>query len=265
MGVLVVHLVFLLVFSSYATAELCEQCDTSKAAFFATSSRLSSGACGYGALAVNLYGGHVAAARQNIYRNAQGCGACYQIRCQNSAVCNKAGTNIVVTDFHNAKTNFTDFVLSSRAFRAMALPGKDKSLLGLGIVDVEYKRVPCFYKGQNLAIKVEEFSKPPNYLAIKVLYQGGQTKIVGAEVAGVDIPSNWVSMSHNYGAVWDTSAAPKGSLQLRFIIYSGFDAQYFYTNQVLPAKWKPGVVYNTTVQIDNVAIEKCKACKGFKL
>ncbi|KAL9244822.1 hypothetical protein vseg_018546 [Gypsophila vaccaria] len=254
-----------LMLSRDASAQLCEQCDTSKAAFFATSSGLSSGACGYGSFALKLNSEHVAAARQNIYLSGQGCGACYQIRCENKAVCSKNGTSIVVTDFHNAKTNFTDFVLSSRAFRAMALPGKDKQLLGIGIVDVEYKRVPCVYKGQNLAIRVEEFSKPPNYLAVKILYQGGQTKIVGAEVARVDAPSNWISMKHNYGAVWDTSAAPKGALQFRFIIYSGYDAQYFYTNQVLPAKWKPGVVYDSTAQIDNVAIEKCKACKGFKL
>lgn len=48
-----------------------------------------------------------------------------------------------------------------------------------------YNRVPCNYHGKNLSLRVEEFSKPPNYLAIKVLYQGGQTNILGAEVASV--------------------------------------------------------------------------------
>ncbi|XP_074285914.1 expansin-like A2 [Silene latifolia] len=260
---LFISFIFLL-FSAYATAQLCEQCDTSKAAFFTTDSGLSSGACGYGALALKMYGGHAAAARLNIYEDGQGCGACYKIRCENIAVCSKTGTNIVVTDIHKAPTNETDFVLSNRAFRAMALPGKDKQLLGLGIVDVEYKRVPCVYKGQNLAIQVEAYSKPPNYLAIKILYQGGQTRILGAEVIAANT-STWVSMSHNYGAVYDTSKAPTGSLQFRFIIASGFDAQYFYTNeQILPAKWMPGAVYNSNVQISNIAIEKCKACKGFK-
>ncbi|KAK9666703.1 hypothetical protein RND81_14G205000 [Saponaria officinalis] len=257
--VIFISFIFLF-FSSFASAQLCEQCDTSKAAYFATSSPLSSGSCGYG----GLYGSHIAAARRNIYRDAQGCGACYQIRCENSAVCSKKGTNIVVTDIHNAKDNATDFVLSSRAFRAMALPGKDKLLLGLGIIDVEYKRVPCVYNGHNLTIQVETYSKPPNYLAIKVLYQGGQTRILGAEVIGNDRNPTWISMSHNYGAVWDTSSAPKGALEFRFIIASGFDAQYFYTNQIIPANWKPGVVYSSSVQINNIAIENCKSCKGFK-
>ncbi|KAH9604889.1 hypothetical protein KSS87_013651 [Heliosperma pusillum] len=258
---LFISFIFLL-FSAYATAQLCEQCDTSKAAFFATDSGLPSGACGYGALALKMYGGHAAAARLNIYQDGQGCGACYKIRCENTAVCSKTGTNIVVTDIHNTTSNVTDFVLSNRAFRAMALPGKDKVLLGLGIVDVE---VPCVYKGQNLAIQVEAYSKPPNYIAIKILYQGGQTRILGVEVMGINSTS-WVSMSHNYGVVWDTSKAPTGSLQVRFIVASGYDAQYFYLNeQILPAKWKPGAVYNSTVQIKNIAIGKCKACKGFKL
>lgn len=40
----------------------------------------------------------------------------------------------------NKSNNRTDFVLSSRAFKAMALPGKDLQVLKLGLVDVEYKR-----------------------------------------------------------------------------------------------------------------------------
>jgi hypothetical protein len=32
---------------------------------------------------------------------------------------------------------------------------------------------------------VEESSKKPNYLAVKFLYQGGQTEIVGVDVAQV--------------------------------------------------------------------------------
>lgn len=41
------------------------------------------------------------------------------------------------------------------------------------------------YKNQNLGVRVEESSKKPDYLAIKFLYQGGQTEIVGVDVAQV--------------------------------------------------------------------------------
>lgn len=34
-------------------------------------------------------------------------------------------------------------------------------------------------------MRVEESSKKPDYLAVKILYQGGQTEIVGIDVAKV--------------------------------------------------------------------------------
>lgn len=46
-------------------------------------------------------------------------------------------------------------------------------------------RVPCVYKNQNLAVRVEETSKKADYLAVKFLYQGGQTEIVSVDVAQV--------------------------------------------------------------------------------
>lgn len=252
--------VFLLFTSAAAS---CNQCVLSKAAFFANSSGLSSGACGYGSIALNLYGGHLAAALPSLFKAGTGCGACFQVRCKNIAVCSTRGTTVVVTDLHTDKSNTTTFVMSSRAFRAMALPGKDQQALGLGIVDVEYKRVPCVYKGQNLALRVEEFSKIPNYLAIKVLYQGGQTDILTADVAQVG-SGNWKPMKRNYGAVWDTSATPNGPLEIRFSINSGAATRYFNTNQVLPKNWKAGVVYNSTVQISDIALDGCTPCKPWK-
>lgn len=53
--------------------------------------------------------------------------------------------------------------------------------------------MPCYYRG-NLALRVEEASNKPYYLAIKILYQGGQTEITAVDVAMVsfeDISKNW--------------------------------------------------------------------------
>ena len=44
----------------------------------------------------------------------------------------------MMTDLNTNAQN--DFVLSNRAFRAMAKPGKDRDVVKLGIADVEYKR-----------------------------------------------------------------------------------------------------------------------------
>lgn len=50
-----------------------------------------------------------------------------------------------------------------------------------------WNRIPCEYKNQNLAVRVEESSQKPNYLAIKLMYQGGQTEVVAIDVAQVSL------------------------------------------------------------------------------
>ena len=46
-------------------------------------------------------------------------------------------------------------------------------------------RVPCEYKHRNLSVRVEEKRRAPGDLAIRFLYQGGQTDIVAVDVAQV--------------------------------------------------------------------------------
>ncbi|XVF45629.1 hypothetical protein PTKIN_Ptkin02bG0221900 [Pterospermum kingtungense] len=251
-----IFLCFLFLLLSSATA--CDRClHQSKASYISKASALSSGACGYGSLALGLSGGHLAAAVSSLYKDGAGCGACFQIRCKNSTLCSSKGTRVTITDLNH--NNQTDFVLSSRAFKAMANKGMGQDILKLGVVDVEYKRVPCEYKNKNLAVIVEESSQKPKYLAIKLLYQGGQTEIVGMDVAQVG-SSNWGFMSRKHGAVWETSRVPNGALQFRFVITSGFDGKWVWAKNVLPADWKTGVVYDSGVQITDIAQEGCFPC-----
>ncbi|KAE8687056.1 Expansin-like A1 [Hibiscus syriacus] len=216
-------LCLLLIFLSSATA--CDRClHQSKAAYFNKASALSSGACGYGSLAVGLSRGHLAAGGSSLYKDGAGCGSCFQIRCKNSTLCSCKGTRVTLTDINQG--NETDFVLSSRAFMAMAKHGMGQHILKLGTVDVEYKRIPCGYRNQNLA--------------------------VGS--------SNWSFMKRKYGAVWDTSRVPNGALQFRFVITSGFDGKWIWAKTVLPADWKTGIVYDSRVQITDIAKEGCSHC-----
>ncbi|CAN6544761.1 unnamed protein product [Malus baccata var. baccata] len=254
MSVFICFLFFFLI--SSATA--CDRCvKQSKAAFFSKSSALSSGACGYGSLALGFSGGHLAAGVPSLFKGGAGCGACFQIRCKNTTLCTKQGTIVTLTDLNQG--NQTDFVLSSRAFAAMAQKGLGQDILRRGIVDVEYKRVPCEYKNQNLSLRVEESSQKPHYLAIKLLYQGGQTEIVGIDVAQVG-SSNWSFLSRNHGAIWDTSRVPAGALQFRFVVTAGYDGKTVWAPNVLPVNWKPGVIYDTKVQISDIAQEGCSHC-----
>lgn len=256
MGLSYCLFIFLVIAISFS--EACDRCvHKSRAAYFATESALSSGACGYGPLALGFNYGHIAAAIPSVYNQGAGCGACFQIRCSNDKLCSKSGTTLLVTDLNTH--NQTDFVLSSNAFMAMAQQGMDHDLLKLGVVDVEYKRIPCDYKHKNLSIRVEESSKKPDYLAIKVLYQGGQTEIVATDVAQAG-SSVWNFMSRNHGAVWDTSRVPSGRLQFRFVVTAGYDGKYYWAKDVLPQDWKNGAVYDSGFQITDIAQEGCSPC-----
>ena len=61
-----------------------------------------------------------------------------KVRCKNKRFCSTAGTKVVATDQNY--DNRYDFVLSKKAYSAMALKNKTKELLNLGTIDVEYKR-----------------------------------------------------------------------------------------------------------------------------
>lgn len=250
-------LLFLTVLSSAAMA--CDRCmHQGKVTSFTGASPLDSGACGYGKFATKLNRGYTAAAAPSIYKNGAGCGACFQLRCKNPKLCTKQGTKVVVTDFHG--DNKTDFVLSPKAFSAMAQKGMNKYIAKLSILDAEYKRIPCEYKSHNLTIRVEESSRRnPDYLAIKPLYQGGQTEILLIDV-GSSSQSQWNSMRRNHSAIWETDSVPSGALRFLFVVTGGFDPKFYWTETVLPEDWKTGELYDTGVLIDDIAKEGCSPC-----
>ncbi|KAI3714191.1 hypothetical protein L1987_72786 [Smallanthus sonchifolius] len=253
-----IFIFFLFTLTITASASTCDRClHQTKAVLFTNASALSYGACGYGSSAPSFYNGHLAAAVPSIFKSGSGCGACFQVRCMDSKLCSKSGTQVIVTDLNN--NTQTELVLSSRALMAMANKGMEQKILKLGSADVEYKRESCDYKGKNLAVSVEESSNKLGYLAIKFLYQGGQTEIVAVDIARVG-STNWGFLSRKSGAIWETSRVPIGALQFRLVVTSGYDRKTIWAKSVLPANWNAGVVYDSGVQIDDIAEEGCGRC-----
>eukprot|EP00252_Welwitschia_mirabilis_P019300 TRINITY_DN4422_c0_g1_i2.p1 TRINITY_DN4422_c0_g1~~TRINITY_DN4422_c0_g1_i2.p1 ORF type:complete len:266 (+),score=43.25 TRINITY_DN4422_c0_g1_i2:500-1297(+) len=237
----------------------CDRCVYyTKLAYYSNAGAVNVGACGYGSFASKLYSGNVAAATSKIYRDGIACGACYQMRCTNQTLCTKNGAEVVVTD-HNW-SNQTGFVVTPQTFSSLAVPGKGKVLLQNGIVDIEYKRIPCEYGNENMKVKVLESSQYPYYLSVQFLMQGGQTDITAVDVAKVGT-SDWHFLSRNYGSVWDIRNPPKGDLQFRFLVTSGYDGKWIWAKKrVLPSDWKASSIYDTGIQISDIAQEGCNPC-----
>ncbi|GFZ01096.1 expansin-like B1 [Actinidia rufa] len=202
---------------------LCHSQDayvSSRATFYGSPDSLGTptGACGYGDYGRTVNDGSVSGVSR-LYKNGTGCGACYQVRCKIPQLCIEDGVGVVVTDY--GEGDKTEFVLSTRAFSRLARPNAALELFAYGVVDVEFRGIPCKYPGYNLMVKVHEHSRFPEYLAVVLLYQAGK------------------KLHHCRGSVAGGLPAMEGYAKVLRCSLSS----------VIPSEWKAGAVYDTAIQL----------------
>jgi hypothetical protein len=102
------------------------------------------GACGYGSLVdVKPLRARVGAVSPILFKNGEGCGACYKVRCLDKSICSERAVTIIVTDecpggyCSNGNTHFD---LSGAAFGHMAISGENGQLRNRGEIPVIYRR-----------------------------------------------------------------------------------------------------------------------------
>ncbi|CAL5080018.1 unnamed protein product [Urochloa decumbens] len=206
------------------------------------------GACGYQTAVGRLpFSSMIAAGSMPLYRDDEGCGACYEVKCTSNAACSGQPVTIVITgrspgDLYPGEV--AHFDMSGTTMGAMARPGMADKLCAGGMLRVQYRRVQCKYPGVNIAFKVDQ-GVNPFYFDVLVEFEDddGDLSAVDLMEAG---SSKWTPMAHSWGALWRLNngkrlSAPFG---LRLTSDSG---RVLVVSNAIAAGWKPGSTYRPLV------------------
>lgn len=146
--------------------------------------------------------------------------------------CSKKPTRIVITDFCPGGTYYSSgqpsFDLSGAAISKMALPGKDGEMRGIGLYNIQYKRVPCRYPRKSIAFKVDTGSSG-FWFAFTVKYVGGSG----------DIGSVAIRQVHSFVCLvrplqFRTDFSLKKASSVHIFLSTCFEAKYSLTTSSNP-------------------------------
>ncbi|XP_062029736.1 expansin-A22-like [Rosa rugosa] len=198
------------------------------------------GACGYGNLFQQGYGLETAALSTQLFNDGHSCGACFEIMCVNdpqwckpNAVIKVTATNFCPPNWVPAPDHWCNpprkhFDLSMAMFTKLAE-------FKAGIIPVIYRRTPC---DRNGGIKFEVKGNP--YWTSVVVYNVAGAGLVN-HVAIKGSNSGWISMTRNWGQVWQTGVKLIGQ-SLSFRVTAG-DGEVLWLDNVAPANWQFGQTY----------------------
>ncbi|KAM0828881.1 hypothetical protein ACQ4PT_067247 [Festuca glaucescens] len=220
------------------------------------------GACGFKNVSLPPFSAMTSCGNEPLFKDGKGCGSCYQIRCvtQNHPACSGVPETVIITDMNYYPVSRYHFDLSGTAFGAMALPGRNDQLRHAGIIDMQFKRVPCQYPGLTVTFHVQHGSNP-YYLAILVEYENGDGDVDQVDIMesrpdpaagsedGMAPTGEWVPMKESWGSIWrmDTRRPLQGPFSLRITNESG---KTLVADQVIPADWAPNEIYSSIIQFD---------------
>uniref|UniRef100_A0A803L5C7 Expansin-like EG45 domain-containing protein n=1 Tax=Chenopodium quinoa TaxID=63459 RepID=A0A803L5C7_CHEQI len=171
------------------------------------------GACGYGEYGRTANDGYVAGVDRP-YKNGIGCG-----KVQDKRMHTRWGGGLVVVATDFGMGDRTDFLFPAKTYAKMAQPGLEAELLSYGVVNIEYHRVPCTFRGSNFIVNIHEATRYPNYLAIIITYNPILYDVVGIQVLQEET-QEWKPMRKPFGAVWDLENPPRvnGGYRLRYFL-----------------------------------------------
>nr|KAJ0184541.1 hypothetical protein LSAT_V11C900504020 [Lactuca sativa] len=136
------------------------------------------------------------------------------------------------------------FDLSGTAFGAMANPGQADNLRNLGQVDIQYRRVPCYYGRTKIAFKIDAKTNP-NWFAPAIEFEDGDGGLSSVEISPAG-SQQFVPMKNIWGAVWEADVSPSfhGPYSFRLRSPTG---KVVVASNVVPNGFVPGQTYFSNV------------------
>ncbi|GJN26930.1 hypothetical protein PR202_gb14897 [Eleusine coracana subsp. coracana] len=135
------------------------------------------GACGYGTLVdVVPMKARVGSVSPVLFKDGEGCGACYKVKCLDHGICSRRAVTVIVTDECPGGMcggGRTHFDLSGAAFSRMAVAGAGSRLRDRGQLSVVFRRTACKYGGKSIAFRVNEGSTN-FWLSLLVEFEDGE-------------------------------------------------------------------------------------------
>ncbi|VAH17988.1 unnamed protein product [Triticum turgidum subsp. durum] len=128
------------------------------------------GACGFKHVNQYPFSSMTSCGNQPLFKDGKGCGSCYQIRCTGDKSCSGKIETVMITDMNYYPVAQYHFDLSGTAFGALAKSGLNEKLRHSGIIDIQFRRVPCNFPGLKINFHVVDGSNAV-YLAVLIEYE----------------------------------------------------------------------------------------------
>ncbi|GBG90673.1 hypothetical protein CBR_g51021 [Chara braunii] len=161
------------------------------------------GACGYGSLGSQLFGGRYAAGSPRVYLGGLACGMCFEVKCVRSTACKAGSVRVTITDLCPPRAPNSRWCgggklhldMGRQAFPVIANPRA-------GAVPIQFRSIPCApYKVLKLHLRGSRF-----WLEVTALAIPGSGRILKMEVAAAG--GKWVAMKRAFGAAWAVTGQP---------------------------------------------------------
>ncbi|KAM0828488.1 hypothetical protein ACQ4PT_067511 [Festuca glaucescens] len=210
------------------------------------------GACGYGSLVdVVPMKARVGSVSPVLFKDGEGCGACYKVKCLDHAICSRRAVTVIVTDECPGGGlcggGNTHFDLSGAAYSRMAIAGAGAHLRDRGQLKVVYRRTACKYGGKNIAFHVNEGSTS-FWLSLLVEFEDGEGDIGSMQLKQAN-SAQWLDMKHVWGATWCLYGGPTaGPFSVRLTTLSA--PKTLTARDVIPKNWAPRGTYTSRLNFD---------------